>query len=550
MSDVLWSVDSLIVKDNVLFGFGWIFHKKQEIRHLQFRLTVINEESSSSIYLAVDKGKAREDIDHAFPSERNAPNAGYVVYGAFPVEKQLSSIELICTLEDGSIVELAVPDTSVVHFFDHSKSGNALPLLRQSYVFFKRAISLVRARKLTPLFSKVRRYLKGRPTNALDDPTELVAIFRKDERENLSLIVDHDLGGGANDYRDRLVDSIIQEGRSVIILTFHVVTLSHILVLRNRRLNVRFAIPDKTFLLDAVKGLAITEIIYNTAVSFVRPEEIPPLLINLKQITAARLKVLVHDFFTVCPSHFLLNSEGIFCQVPDIDACSRCIAVNQNGFSTLFIDRDISRWRAIWGSLLIAAEEVVVFSNNSAEILQKAYPQIQISDISVIPHTVDYLTGTLPQITNTSDLRIGVVGQIGFHKGSVFIQALAREIKRREIDLKIVIIGSIETNCDSSIVSQTGGYSHSELPALIEETGVNVMLFTSIWPETFSYVVQELMDMKLPIASFNFGAPAERLASYSEGLVLDSMDPGKVLDDLISFHREVYLAKVGSYVRD
>ncbi len=68
------------------------------------------------------------------------------------------------------------------------------------------------------------------------------------------------------------------------------------------------------------------------------------------------------------------------------------------------------------------------------------------------------------------------------------------------------------------------------------------MLFPSICPETFSYVVHELMDMKLPVASFNFGAPAERLASYSKGLVLSSMDPASVLDELISFHRKTYLA--------
>jgi glycosyltransferase involved in cell wall biosynthesis len=80
------------------------------------------------------------------------------------------------------------------------------------------------------------------------------------------------------------------------------------------------------------------------------------------------------------------------------------------------------------------------------------------------------------------------------------------------------------------------------LTGLIEKSGANVFLFPSIWPETFSYVVQELMSMSLPVASFNFGAPAERLETYQKGLVLDSMDPATVLDDLISFHRKSYLA--------
>jgi glycosyltransferase involved in cell wall biosynthesis len=148
----------------------------------------------------------------------------------------------------------------------------------------------------------------------------------------------------------------------------------------------------------------------------------------------------------------------------------------------------------------------------------------------------------LPKIANTNNLRIGVVGQIGFHKGSLFIQALGREIKRRGADVNVVVIGAIEAMCDPLVVTQTGPYKHDDLPGLIERTGANVFLFPSIWPETFSYVVQELVSMDLPVASFNFGAPAERLAAYPKGLVLDSMDPGAVLDDLISFHRKIYLS--------
>jgi glycosyltransferase involved in cell wall biosynthesis len=542
MSEILWSVDSLVVRDNTVFGFGWAFHKKQEITELFFRLTITGEAGLLPVHLSVDIGKPREDVEHAFSTQPNAFNSGYVFFGAFPFGKKLRSIDLLCSLEDGSVVELAVPDASVIRFSNDNEAGHNHLDVRQFYLFVRRGVHLIRAGKFKSLFSKIRRYLKGRPKNTLHEPSDLAVILRKDERKDLSLIVDHDLGGGANNYRDRLVDSIIQEGRTVIILTYHVATLSHMLILRNRRINIRFSIPDKKFFLEAVRRLSLIEIIYNTGVSVVRPEEIPPLLISLRQITSARLKILVHDFFTVCPSHFLIDSEGKYCHIPDMDVCSGCLSRNQQGFSSLFVDRDMPKWRAIWGSLLAASDEIVTFSNSSAKILQMAYPQIDTVKISIVPHKVHHLTGKLPQISNTGSLCIGIVGQIGFHKGSVFVQALAREIKRREIDLKIVIIGSIEASCDSSIVSQTGGYDYAELPAFIEGSGANVMLFPSIWPETFSYVVQELMDMKLPIASFNLGAPAERLSSYPKGLVLDSMDPGRVLNDLISFHREVYLA--------
>ena len=155
---------------------------------------------------------------------------------------------------------------------------------------------------------------------------------------------------------------------------------------------------------------------------------------------------------------------------------------------------------------------------------------------------MNHLQSYVPTIKNIKNLKIGIVGNIGFHKGSSVIKELSEEIYRRGIDLQIVVIGTIDTTCNPAVVNQTGFYKHEDLQSLIERSGANIMFFPSIWPETFSYVVQELMDLNLPIASFNFGAPAERLSTYPKGLVLDSMEPGSILDKLISFHHKTYLA--------
>jgi glycosyltransferase involved in cell wall biosynthesis len=218
------------------------------------------------------------------------------------------------------------------------------------------------------------------------------------------------------------------------------------------------------------------------------------------------------------------------------------LSKSSQGFTSLFIERDISKWRAIWGALLVNADEITVFSNSTAQLLKKAYPQIDVARLSITPHKVEHLSGEAVRVTRPDRLCIGIVGHIGFHKGATFVQALAREIRHREMDLKIIVVGLIDARCDTTVVSQTGPYRHEDLPGLIEASGANVMLFPSIWPETFSYVVQELMDMDLPVASFSFGAPAERLAAYPKGHVLATMDPASVLDELISFHRRIYLA--------
>jgi len=542
MTDLFGLVESLVLKENLLFGFGWVFHARDDVTRVGLRLNFEDKKGSWETLLNVEAGKPREDIAKNFQDLPQALNSGFVIFCAFPGTAQPDSISLEVQLSSGKSTNLPIPPSRVIRFGCKNGDKVSRPMFGQFVVFLRRGLHLLREGQFIPLLQKATRYLKGGPGRALEDPYDLVQKLEEHEQKDLSLIIDHDLGGGANHYRDHMVASKMRAGKTVIILSYHVVTLSHMLIVRNTRLDFRVSIKNKNVLLDLSRYLSFEEIIYNTAVSFAKPEEIPQLLINLKHVTAATLKVCVHDFFSVCPSHFLLDHMGKYCHIPDVKICATCLPINQQGFSSLFVERDIHKWRAIWGAMLTSADEVITFSNSTAQLLKRAYPHIQDSQLSVIPHVVKWLHGTTPNIKNIARLCIGVVGQIGFHKGAAFVQELAREIKQREAEIKIVVVGVIEAACERSVVSQTGPYRHDELPRLIETSGANVMLFPSVCPETFSYVVQELMDMQLPVASFNFGAPAERLANYSKGLVLDSLDPACVLDELISFHHKMYLA--------
>jgi glycosyltransferase involved in cell wall biosynthesis len=67
---------------------------------------------------------------------------------------------------------------------------------------------------------------------------------------------------------------------------------------------------------------------------------------------------------------------------------------------------------------------------------------------------------------------------------------------------------------------------------------VNVLFFPSIWPETFSYVVGEMMALGLPIVAFDLGAPGERLRDYPHARLCARTDGSAALDALIALHRE------------
>jgi len=533
-----WSVDSLVLRDNVIFGFGWLFHEDIEIQTL--KLVVHFSDGKTTCTISADYGKSRSDVAQIFKNYYTAHNAGYVIYGScLRGADEWVKVFLMGTLANGDIFNLEIPFTSLSNLDSQPAKAERKLMAR----LFKRCLQLVKQGQISSLIDKSRRHLKSRPKSHLDSAREIYTKLIANERKNVVLIVDHDLGGGANLYRERLVAEKVNEENTVLILSYHVGSLTHVLTIRNKRLNESYSISGVDFVLELAQIISFREVIYNNAVSFVRPEEIPQLLFTLKTQYDCCLKMLVHDFFMVCPSPHLLDDHGAFCEIPSISKCQQCLRRNQQGFATLFSSKDITLWRSLWGMAIQAADEIVVFSKSSLQLISRAYPEIDKSRVAIKPHKVEYLRCGPIQPNYTDTLRLGIVGQIGYHKGAQFVRELSQEIKRRGDQTQIVIIGSIETKCDSSVVKQTGPYQRDQLPDLIRKSNTNVMLFPSICPETFSYIVHELIELELPVACFDIGAQAERVTKYSKGLILKKPDASSVLDALIDFHKQIYLEK-------
>jgi glycosyltransferase involved in cell wall biosynthesis len=532
-----WEVNWLIVRDGIYYGFGWVFHEEQKILDLRLKVRFENGESQT---IAASFGKPRDDVAASFAEFVTAKFAGFSVLGSCEQEMNKSSnLLLLVTIEDGSVFEFPIPQNCVKSFGADEIAAGRISR-RQLVTYVKRGIFLLGSLQITNLLGYVKRYFRSRPAAFLEEGEALRSRLDAAELRYIVLVIDHDFGGGANLYREQMVAEKIAEGATVLILSFYVATLSYVLIVRSNQRNERFAIPGCNFLLKLAGLIEIKEVIYNTGVSFAHPEELPPLIVKLKITYRPHLTLLVHDFFMVCPSHYLLDDAGKYCGIPDMSRCQICLVNNQQDFSSLFQSRNMVEWRALWGSVIGLADEVRTFSNDSLKLLQKAYPALEPSRVVVKPHVLKHLRHGIIQPSYTASLRIGVVGQIGYHKGAKVVQELAYEIKARKLDIQIVVIGKIEAQCEQTVVRQTGLYQHDKLPTLIDSSGVNIMLFPSIWPETFSYVVQELIEMGLPVACFDLGAPAERLSNYAKGMILKETTAPATLDSLILFHQRVY----------
>ncbi len=110
----------------------------------------------------------------------------------------------------------------------------------------------------------------------------------------------------------------------------------------------------------------------------------------------------------------------------------------------------------------------------------------------------------------------------------------------------MVVLGTLNVAQKSDRLKVTGAYRREDLVALVEENGVNMFFFPSIWPETFSYVVAEMIALGLPIVAFDLGAPAERLRHYRSARLAPEVSAEAALATLVDFHRQLALEEASA----
>jgi glycosyltransferase involved in cell wall biosynthesis len=522
-----YNIDQVIVRDGQIFAYGWGFVPGAVINQLSLRLEF---ESGEIEEIDGQYGRQRDDVQAAFAAIDEAKNAGFLVLAGLG-GRRLDRAVLRWEVLDASAFEtvLELPQSAAA----------ATELSRFGYykMLFRKAVSLLKVAGPRALLRKISLYFSNRPR--LVGADEWAQLRSEISGRPLCVIVDHDMGGGSNIYRNEVIAQRCNTGETVLLLGFHVATLQYFVEVFGGQAPRRYSMTHLDALLPLVAAGMVRQIIYNCAVSFRAPLQVPELLMTLRQQLGAPLLFLVHDYFAICPSHFLIDANGTFCAVPEPAICDACLVRHRDGFVSLSGIRQISVWREKWGAALALADEIRVFSEASRAMLLRAYPVIDKTQIRLVPHTLH--TQLAPQAIAAGDvLHIGVVGAIGRHKGAAIVAALADEILRRNSAVKISVIGTLEIKVPRNIVQVSGPYEAAQLPAEIVKSAANVFLFPSIWGETFSYTSHELIAMDLPFACFDFGAQADLARKYKKGLVLKSMDAPEILDRLEAFWRVSY----------
>ncbi len=530
-----YAIDRLVVKGRRVFGWGWAADATRAVRSLHVRVAGEGWERR----LPVNFGIPRPDVAEANPGLVNASSAGYVLTGYLP-EPRLTAMRLEVDFEDGTSAE-----RDIVEAVDHrSEPRDRLRVL----AWLARAVwRRLKRGDIAGILRRARAQHYAAPSvddmSILDALVPLVAAAPR-----ACIVIDNNMGGGSNHYRRMLIAERLADGETVLACTYNLPVLEYRLhLLRPGEEERVFAASTFEILERVLEQAAIGEIFVNSPVSFDEPLALADWLARMRdEHPETRLTISAHDYFAICPSFVLLDADGRYCGIPSLDECSRCLKRHDAPYVALAPPSEIGTWRAMWGRALAAADEVRCFSQATRAHFLKAYPALDPKRITVVPHKPDYAPQRLPRVDQRAPLVIGVVGEITEQKGARIVTGMAGEIDRAGLDVRIVVIGTLAAAHRSERLRVTGAYQRKDLVDLIESHGINMLLFPSVWPETFSYVVAEMIALELPIVAFDLGAPAERLRRYPLARLAPEVDARSALATAIDLHRTLAMGRASS----
>lgn len=361
----------------------------------------------------------------------------------------------------------------------------------------------------------VKKYVKEDPQYRL---RLLLQLLLKCRANKTILYVINDWGGGSERYFKMQREKLIQDGLGVFSLCYRKQKSYYELTYTDQDMVLGYYLNDLEELGKLSQWISFDEIIVNQLTLYPDLEETLLAITEAKARHHAKLVMLFHDYYALCPSYNLTCKNGSFCQDAKGETCRKCY--EQWNFAKNMDCVDIKQWRAWWKRFLDECHEVRCFSRDTLNRVEHIYgPGLA---YTLVPHQVDYLCPVDKKTKISETLNIGILGGISAHKGGHVIREMLEVIERNRLPIRIILIGyadGIKLQASTHLVV-TGPYQVTELPLLVYEQDVDVVFIPSIWPETFSYTAEEAMQMHLPLAAFNLGAPAERIAHYDRGMTV------------------------------
>ena len=413
----------------------------------------------------------------------------------------------------------------VDNLFVYHKHGGSFPSEEKQRLLKEHSDALLR---------KHPDYNKDTADYCRRDPLRPVRLYVEMKLLNKKLDVptivafDHDLGGGATAYLVEKRRLALREGYRFVTIRYNIVSNRFYFTYQYKQYEMEFFANDLETALGEL--MRVDEIWINELVTYQNLYENLERILRLKREQGAKILMLLHDFFALCPAVNLIDARGKYCGVPSCEVCDKCVPDNRSNACTEYGSGTL--WRTKFREFLLNCDEIRAFSDDTAKLFKRAYPDVY--NLHVIPHAPHYLPAVKKTRKTTETFNIGLIGVLCYKKGLEVVKALVKYIEENDLNIRLRLIGTSDEEIESPVFSQTGRYTREEIPRLTLEQDIDMFLIPSVWPETFSYTTSEIISMGFPVAVLPVGAPVERVKRYEKGLVLKNEQPENIVEEMIS----------------
>jgi GT2 family glycosyltransferase/glycosyltransferase involved in cell wall biosynthesis len=261
-----------------------------------------------------------------------------------------------------------------------------------------------------------------------------------------------------------------------------------------------------------------------------------------------------HDFYTLCPSHNLVNSTtGRPCCLagnptdPERRACIeelfRNLALPLREPALAFRDSHCRAARP-----LLTGAYALVFPSRAAERIFRGLAGSPPAASRVIPH--GYAGTALEPRPRRRDgrLQVAFLGEIAYKtKGADEVLELLRQC--RSLDAVWHVFGNVGTFGYQTALERVGlgdrlllhgAYERDAIRGLLRRHEIDIAVFLPTAPETFSFTLSESLTAGVPVLVNRSGALPERVAESGAGLVVsDVAEAAAALARLIEHRAEL-----------
>ncbi len=245
---------------------------------------------------------------------------------------------------------------------------------------------------------------------------------------------------------------------------------------------------------------------------------------------------IYHDYFPYCPA-FFVTKGGVCttCTPDDLEACKTWDTSHRPKASPSYY---AALRESYFEVVTSAGVRHVSPSRSLPQNLRTLDSRWNAIDFDIIGHGITHRKQDLfGGAEDGRRLRVGLLGLLGWNKGRELVRGTFDTI-RTIVDLHI--IGAEEAGVEYE--GRWGArfvhhYQKDELRDIVAQHRLDLMIFLSLVPESFSFTLSEAWCFGIPPAARRIGAHAERISEGSDGFLF-GLEDGAVVDFLLWADRE------------